>query len=235
VTDVRRPDEQSPVVGQETTRELPAVVGAIVHDLRTPLFALSGEVELALRRERSPSEYREALARMGEQVAELVSLTADLAFLIDPSAHHLADRAASLDAVLAAVGHRFESSPPPDLTIDRTSDGVLVLGDESFLARALTLLVERALRWRRTGARVRLRVAERHGSSIDLQLDAAHPGLLPGTWDPLVSTLPAADPAARSGRLALQTAARIVWESRGSIDPVPGDATDAIRIGFRCA
>jgi hypothetical protein len=44
---------------------------------------VADEVEFALRRERSPAAYRDALARVAVTIAELVDLTGDLALLGD--------------------------------------------------------------------------------------------------------------------------------------------------------
>ena len=65
---------------QEPAEQLEAFAAAVAHELRTPLAALSGEVDIALRRERSAAAYREALARIAASVAELVELTGDLTF-----------------------------------------------------------------------------------------------------------------------------------------------------------
>jgi signal transduction histidine kinase len=61
----------------------------ISHELRTPLAKLAGEAELALRRERTPEQYRQALAAIARETAEV---------------------ARTLDALLAAA--RAESGGP---------------------------------------------------------------------------------------------------------------------------
>lgn len=52
--------------------DLEILAAAVAHELRTPLAALSGEVDVALRRDRSPADYRAALVRIAAAVAELV-------------------------------------------------------------------------------------------------------------------------------------------------------------------
>jgi two-component system, OmpR family, sensor kinase len=48
------------------------------HELRSPLTALRGEIELALRREREPDEYRRVLASNLEEVDRLSSIAEEL-------------------------------------------------------------------------------------------------------------------------------------------------------------
>lgn len=48
------------------------------HELRTPLSILKGQVEVALSRQRTESEYREALENIGEQSERLISLVNSL-------------------------------------------------------------------------------------------------------------------------------------------------------------
>ena len=49
-------------------RELQTFAASVVHELRTPLAAVSGEIELALLRDRTPAAYREALERIADRV-----------------------------------------------------------------------------------------------------------------------------------------------------------------------
>lgn len=51
---------------------------AASHELRTPLQALQGHLELALTRERSPSEYRETVIEAHQQTERLSALVRDL-------------------------------------------------------------------------------------------------------------------------------------------------------------
>src|SRR5207244_10453750 len=48
---------------------------------RTPLTILKGELEVALRRERPPEVYRDAMASMKQEVDRLVHLVEDLLIL----------------------------------------------------------------------------------------------------------------------------------------------------------
>jgi len=70
-------------VADESNRAeaLPAFAGAVAHEIRTPLAAVAGEVELALCRDRTVVEYQEALRRIGEGIAELIEITGDLSLL----------------------------------------------------------------------------------------------------------------------------------------------------------
>jgi signal transduction histidine kinase len=54
---------------------------AASHELRTPLHTLSGHLEVALSRSRSPEEYRGALDEASRQTARLCSLVKDLLML----------------------------------------------------------------------------------------------------------------------------------------------------------
>lgn len=51
------------------------------HELRSPLTAMRGELEIALRRERSPDEYRRVLASTLEEAVRLGRVTEDLLIL----------------------------------------------------------------------------------------------------------------------------------------------------------
>src|SRR3954465_4629240 len=84
---------------------LPAFAAAVAHEIRTPLAAVAGEVDLALCRDRSAAEYREALRRIGEGIADLVEITGDLTLVgapIEP-----VETLAQLDAALADVRERY--------------------------------------------------------------------------------------------------------------------------------
>src|SRR5262249_59545223 len=54
------------------------------HELRTPLTALQGEIEVALRAERTPEEYRRVLRSGLEEVKHLIRLAEGL-LLFSPS------------------------------------------------------------------------------------------------------------------------------------------------------
>lgn len=60
--------------------------GDASHQLRTPLAALLGQVELALRRQRTPEEYRGVLERVHAEGVRLRDLVESMLFLAQPDA-----------------------------------------------------------------------------------------------------------------------------------------------------
>jgi signal transduction histidine kinase len=187
---------------------LPAFAAAVAHEIRTPLAAVAGEIDLALCRERTGAEYREALVRIGEGIAELVEITGDLSLLndaLDPPSVP-----SHLDTVLARVSDRFAAHRGVNIEAGQTG-AVRIAADDVRLGRGISLIVEHALRHRRGEAPITLRV-EQAGGRARLLVDAQPPGFWPRAWRSLAGG--GSDPATP---LRLRTALRIVGASGGSI------------------
>ncbi|MEA2462673.1 MAG: two-component system, OmpR family, heavy metal sensor histidine kinase CusS [Acidobacteriota bacterium] len=223
--------------------ELVSFAAAVAHDLRTPLAALSGEVDVALRRERSADAYRDALTRIAGSVAELVELTGDLSVLGDPGDDDRASTpTARLDAVLAPVRERYASNADVAFAVTPAAAAAAVAGDEALLTRAVTILVQYALAHRRTTAGLVIRAACLEDPAaaferIDVVVDAATGTFWPHTWRGLGQTPAASDRAAgpSSVPLRLRTADRIVQRSGGSVHAASADGAGGVHIRLRCA
>jgi signal transduction histidine kinase len=218
-------------------QDLAAFAGAIVHELRTPLTVISGEVELALARHRSPAAYHEALSRIAERVAELIDLTRDFAFLGDSGEFSvLPAQTVPLTAVFEALADRYGPRRGTPLTLTGASLLRSVAGDGTLITGALALLVEHAARHRRSGSQVQLRALPPEEATviprtIDLVLDAAPGGFSPSAWQAL-SVDAGADEHAH-GELRLQTAARIIHGCGGSLDLTSAGGAERLLIRLR--
>jgi signal transduction histidine kinase len=205
--------------------DLQSFAAAVAHEIRTPLSAAAGEIEIALRRQRSTHEYRDALLRISLAIAELIDISADLTLLSEPlEAVAGTSRSATLEAILSRISDRYAGREDVDVAVEPASDARLE-GSERNLTRAITLIVEHALRHRRAGARVSLRVVAVTATRVRMAVDARPPGIWPQAWTALHH---AADHPA--GPLRLRTARRIVDASGGAVVP---SATDAVHIELR--
>jgi signal transduction histidine kinase len=217
---------QGDLNGARSEEELRTFASAVVHELRTPLTALTGEAELALRRERTAQEYRDAIARIADRAAELAELTADLALLGAPGSGGAPGDVTPLDRLLAQVavecsgeGNAVSVEVPVPGELD-----IAVSGNETLLARALTLMVRHAARHCSPTARVLLRLAREPASSAEagwctLMLDAAPGGFRPDSCLPLALTNRPGHETARHFRLRI--AARVINEAGGACELAP--------------
>jgi two-component system, OmpR family, sensor kinase len=147
------------------------------HELRTPLAALRTELELALRRERSRGELREALRSAAEESDRLSQLAEDLLVLARSQGGRLPVRRERLPAaeLLADVRERYarrvaEVGRSLELEVD---DRLELSVDRLRAEQALGNLVENALRHGR--GRILLQ-AERRNGRVELHVRDEGPG-----------------------------------------------------------
>ena len=146
------------------------------HELRTPLALLNTELELALRRPRSPEELERAIASATEEVERLIRLAEDLLEL-DRSGE-AALRPTELDArgLLATVARRFAARVLEEGRALEVEGGGTFRGDRDKLEQALGSLVDNALT--HGGGAVRLE-ATREGDSFELRVADEGEGIPP--------------------------------------------------------
>jgi two-component system, OmpR family, sensor kinase len=147
------------------------------HELRTPLAALRTELELALRRERSRGELREALRSAAEESDRLSQLAEDLLVLARSQGGELPVRRERLPAaeLLAGVRERYarrvaEAGRSLELQVDERLE---LSVDRLRAEQALGNLVENALR--HAHGRILLQ-AQRHNGRVELHVRDEGPG-----------------------------------------------------------
>lgn len=118
------------------------------HELRGPLNVLRGEIDVALKRERTPAEYREVLQRCHREVLRLTRLAQDLLLLARAEAGALGIRRepVALDRLIEDVAdrHRREAADR-GVALEASGHPVAVTGDRDLLERAVANLVHNAI------------------------------------------------------------------------------------------
>ncbi|NIP59282.1 MAG: HAMP domain-containing protein, partial [Gemmatimonadetes bacterium] len=152
------------------------------HELRSPLTAMRGELEVALRRERPAEEYRATLESALEEVMRLTRITEDLLTLARSDAgaivphrertdlevlvRRVVDR---LEPTAAARENRVVVDVPSDLTADV---------DPDLVGRLLWNLVENGIKHTPPGTTVEVE-AQRVGGELRIEVRDDGPGLGP--------------------------------------------------------
>lgn len=136
------------------------------HELRTPLTVLRGGIEVALRMERPPDEYRRVLASSLEEVERLIRLAEDLLLLSRSLAGPEGSRApVDLEPLVLEVfdvGARIGRDAGVSVRVDATAP-VTVAGDPTALRRALLNLVENAVKYTPAGGKVEIGLRQGDG------------------------------------------------------------------------
>jgi heavy metal sensor kinase len=200
------------------------------HELRTPLIALRGELEVGLRADRSSGEYRRVLQSALENVERLVRLAEDLLVLSRASAGGV-QRSDPVDVealVLGALdaGARLAHGRGVTVRLGAVAPAV-VKGDPVALERALLNLVDNSVRYTPAGGKVELSGAPMDGW-IEISVQDSGPGVAPAdaerVFEPFVrlESGRAAEPAGTG--LGLAIARSIVTAHGGTLvlQSVPG-------------
>jgi heavy metal sensor kinase len=182
----------------------------ISHELRTPLAALLTTTEFALRKPRSPEQYRELLSdchTSAQQMHQIIDRLLTLARLdagvdrlrvqaVDVAA--LAQQCAAVVRPLAeARGLKltFKSSPSVLAANGRGGDGAsLVQVDPDKLREIVTNLLHNAIEYNRPGGSIDLRVARENGT-LEVEVQDTGIGIAPESRALIFERFYRADPS----------------------------------------
>ena len=172
----RLPEEHMPVELAELARSINDMLGRlddafqrlsafsadIAHELRTPLSNLLTHTQVTLTRERSLEDYREALHGNLEELQWMAQLVNDMLYLAKADHGLLAlhreplQLAEEVDLLLD-----FFAPLAEDFNVRLGRDGEsLIEGDRNMLRRALSNLLDNALRFTPSGGEVRVRIVD---------------------------------------------------------------------------
>jgi heavy metal sensor kinase len=150
------------------------------HELRTPVSILRGEADIALQADdRAPAEYREALGVIGDEARRLSRIVDDLFLLAraDAGQQPLRSGELYLDELAGECVRAVRSlAVQRGVGLSCHAQGELPYrGDEPLLHRLMLNLLDNALKYSRTGGRVRLDLARRDGGYVMRVSDAGPP------------------------------------------------------------
>jgi signal transduction histidine kinase len=206
------------------------MMASVAHDLRTPLTALHGHLEALANDKVVPVQQRErvlqqALAqsskvnRLSQQLFEMAALQSTGQLL-----HRERFR---LDELVADAVQKFEfSAAPPPVTLGGLPPGRLELdGDLQLIERALTNLIDNAVRHAATSAPVQVSV-RREGKLAQIWVEDGGPGLPPELHQRLHAGTSLREPPIQRisggiGGLGLAIAQRVALLHGGSLRPLP--------------
>jgi signal transduction histidine kinase len=171
------------------------------HELRTPLTALRGEIEVALRSDRSPRDYQIVLRSALEEIDQLTTLSEDLLLITRADAHVLPLHRESTDVTVLverALERLRTRAAQRDLTVRRAvhAGAERASLDPELAARLVDHLLENAVNHAPVGGTVAVTVeAAAPGGGVRLVVensgDAIDPADLPHLFEPFYRCDPA--------------------------------------------
>jgi len=120
------------------------------HELRTPLTAIKANTTLALRGERTPAKYREALLAIDQAGGIMQRLVQDLLLLAHADSGQLTLRCQTVDLrelFSTAITLTTQNEPQATIHVEDFSEPISVQGDKHYLQQVLINLLENARRY----------------------------------------------------------------------------------------
>ena len=139
----------------------------LAHELRTPVANLRGQSEVALRRPRTPEEYREVIESNVAECERLSGIIDNLLFLARAEASNQTVERTSFDgaAALAKIADYYATVAEERQIAVNCAGAGEVCADPTLFGRAVSNLVENALRYTPDGGRIEIAIAQRNGDA----------------------------------------------------------------------
>jgi heavy metal sensor kinase len=207
---------------------------ALAHELRTPIAALRGEIELAAMKPDSGEAYRRTAASQLEELDRLKRLIDQLLTLARAESGQipLSRERVDLGMLAASAVDQVElvaQASGLELTCD-TAPGVLVNGDAEWLERLLLNLLDNAFKFTPRGGRVRVLVSGA-GSQAFLEVSdtgiGMPPDVLPHVFERFYRADPARSSSARGVGLGLSLVKWIADRHDGAVQASSGPGQGA--------
>lgn len=197
--------------------------GEASHQLRTPLAALIGQVEVALRRDREPAEYRRALASVLDQAGRLRRVVEALLFLARSEADARLPGVERVDlAAWVPARLRIWAEHPRrgDVVFEPSPEEVPATVHPDLFGELLDALIDNALKYSPPGTPVAVRVGRDAGGAW-VEVEDRGVGIAPDDLPHLFRPFFRSEAARKHGvpgvGLGLAVAARVAHALGGSI------------------
>jgi two-component system OmpR family sensor kinase len=203
------------------------IIADVGHDLRTPLTAMQGELEVTLRNPRSPEHYQGVLRSVLEETNHLATISETLLLLARVETGELAPRRVATDVgALAEQAVLHLRQRVADHTVaftPATGDLGTAEVDPGMVRLVLDHLLDNAVRHTPAGTPVRVDL-EGTPDTVSVTVADAGPGVPAGMLDHLFERFYRGDAARGRGGagLGLTVAAAIVQAHRGSLRATQG-------------
>lgn len=215
-------------------------IGAVVHDLRTPLFALRGYLEgLEKGLDDTPEKRARYIAVAQEKAATLERLIGDLfdftrlEYLEQTPNPEPLDLGALLDRLVEGFRPQADTKGV-QLTLSIPPEPCWVQGDTHLLTRALSNLLDNALRYTPSGGQVRV-ACRTEPSGVIFTIADTGPGIpahdLPNLFAPLYRGETSRNRRTGGAGLGLTIARRILLAHGGDLSAGNGQAGGAVFTG----
>ncbi|WP_149087940.1 heavy metal sensor histidine kinase [Pseudomonas prosekii] len=184
----------------DSFQRLSAFSADIAHELRTPLSNLLTHTQVTLTRPRPLEDYREALHSNLEELQWMAQLVNDMLYLAKADHGLLMPKREPLElAEETDVLLEFFAPLAEDAQVRLSREGsARMLGDRSMLRRALSNLLDNALRFTPVGGEVRVRIVEQ-SEGLTLLVENTGSGIDPALLPRLFDRFYRADPARQEG------------------------------------
>ncbi len=155
---------------ESSTRTVQDFSSNVSHEFKTPLAIIRGEIDLALRRARSPEALTETLRVIEGEVNELIRLVDDLMLLLRSDSKQLRyeKKKLSMSALLSQVAERFLDRAEKKkirLSMEFRQEAD-VEGDDVYLKRLFSNLLDNAIKFTPEGGEISLSLSRRDGKAL---------------------------------------------------------------------